>query len=61
MFSKIQVEYLLKNYVIFFGGEGRSSKDYIGLQGERGRSSKDNIGLQGGGGGGVKGVQKRIT
>ena len=26
-------EYLFKNYVIFWGGGGRSSKDYIGLQG----------------------------
>ena len=35
-FSEIPVEYLLTDFIIFFGGVGRLSKDYIGLQGEGG-------------------------
>ena len=36
MFSKIRVEYLFKNYIIFLGEGGRSSKEYIGSKGEGG-------------------------
>ena len=47
VFSKIQFEYLFKNYVILWGEEGRSSKDYIVLQGGGGgRSMESKKGLR---------------
>ena len=39
VFSRIRVDHLFKNYVIFLGGGGRSPKDYIGLQGGGGGGS----------------------
>ena len=44
MFSKIQVEYLLKNYIIFLGGgHQKITLDYRGEGGGRSRESKKGL------------------